>query len=120
MKQRGSISKGSVEPLLQQAREAWNRQEYQKSIDLLEKARAPDPNNPSILLELGRYYGMRYDYAKAESCLEMAIRVSPRRTETIVAAGRRCQEFASDQMAWRYYERAAEQQDASAEVFVAL
>jgi tetratricopeptide (TPR) repeat protein len=120
MKQRGSISKGSVEPLLQQAVEAWNRQEYQKSIELLEKARARDPNNPSILLELGRYYGMRYDYAKAESCLEAAIRAAPRQTETIVAAGRRCQEFARDQMAWRYFERAAEQPDASAEVFVAL
>src|SRR5882724_8605756 len=120
MKHRGSIPKGSVEPLLQQAAEAWKRQQYQESIDLLERARTRDPDNPSVLLDLGRAYGMRYDYAKAESCLEMAIRVSPRRTETIVAVGRRCQEFASDQMAWRYFERAAEQPDASAEVFVAL
>jgi tetratricopeptide (TPR) repeat protein len=120
MKQRGSISKGSVEPLLQQAAEAWNRQDYEKSIELLERAQSRDPSNPSVLLDLGRAYGMRYDYAKAEDYLEMAIRASPRRTETIVAAGRRCQEFASDQMAWRYFERAAEQPDASAEVFVAL
>jgi len=120
MKRRGSIPKVSVEPLLQQASEAWNRQQYQESIDLLERAQSRDPDNPSVLLDLGRAYGMRYDYAKAERYLEMAIRASPRRTETIVAAGRRCQEFASDQMAWHYFERAAEQPDASAEVFVAL
>jgi len=119
MKRRERVPKGSVE-LLQQAAETWNRQQYDESIDLLERARARDPNNSSILLDLGRAYGMRYNYAKAESLLELAIRASPRRTETIIAAGRRCQEFASDQMAWRYFERAAEQPDASAEVFVAL
>lgn len=114
------VPKGSLEPLLQQAAEAWKRQQYQESIDLLDRARSRDPDNPSVLLDLGRAYGMRYDYAKAERHLEMAIRASPRRTETIIAAGRRCQEFGRDQMAWHYFERAAEQLDASAEVFVAL
>jgi tetratricopeptide (TPR) repeat protein len=120
MKRRGSVPKSSLEPLLQQAAEAWQRQQYQESIDLLERARAREPNNPSVLLDLGRAYGMRYDYAQAERYLETAIRAAPRQTETIVAAGRRCQEFGSDQMAWRYLERAAEQPDASPDVFVAL
>jgi tetratricopeptide (TPR) repeat protein len=120
MKQRRAIPKSSVEPLLQQAAETWKQQEYQESIDLLEKARARVPNSPAILLDLGRAYGMRYDYANAERCFELAIRAAPRQTEAIVAAGRRCQEFGRDQMAWTYFERAAEQPDASAEIFVAL
>jgi tetratricopeptide (TPR) repeat protein len=120
MKQRGLVPKGSLGPLLQQAAEAWQRQEYQESIDFLDRARARNPDNPSVLLELGRAYGMRYDYGNAERYLEMAIRAATRQTETIIAAGRRCQEFGSDQMAWHYFERAAERPDASAEVFVAL
>jgi tetratricopeptide (TPR) repeat protein len=120
VKRRGVNSKGSVESLLQQAADTWKRQEYQESIDLLEKARSRDPNNASILLDLGRAYGMRYEYANAERCLEMAIRRAPRQAETIVAAGRRCQEFARDQMAWHYFERAVEHPDAPCEAFVAL
>lgn len=120
MKDRGLITKGSVELLLQQAAEAWKRQEYQESIDFLEKARARDTGNSSVLLDLGRAYGMRYDYANAQSCFEMAIRVAQHQTKIIVVAGRRCQEFGRDQMAWHYFERAAERPDASAETFVAL
>lgn len=120
MKRRESAPKKSVGALVQQAAEEWERQEYEESIALLEKARRLDPNNSSILLDLGRAYGMRYDYGNAERCFEMSIRVAPRQTESIIAAGRRCQEFAKDQMAWGYFERAAKQPDASAEIFVAL
>lgn len=104
----------------QEVAEAWNRQDYQKAIDLLERMREREPGNTSILLDLGRAYGMRYDYASAERCLEMLIRVAPHKTEALIAAGRRCQEFVSDQMAWRYFERAAERPDATTEVFVTL
>jgi len=120
MKRQRLVSKGSLGRLFQQTADAWKRQDYQQAIELLEKARACDPGNASILLDLGRAYGMRYDYAKADRCFELAIRIAPCKAETIIAAGRRCQEFGNYQMAQRYFEHAAGRSDASAEVFVTL
>ncbi len=107
-------------PVSQEVADAWNRRDYHKAIDLLERTREREPNNSSILLDLGRAYGMRYDYASAERCLEMSIRVAPHKTEALIAAGRRCQDFGCDRMAWSYFERAAERTDVTAEVFVTL
>src|ERR1043165_9304142 len=120
MKRHVSATKGSIEVLLQEAVEAWKRREYEESIELLNKARTRDPHDSSVLLELGRAYGMRYDYANAERSFEMAIRASSRQTEMLIAAGRRCQEFGRDEMAWHYFERALERPDASVEMFIAL
>lgn len=106
--------------MFQEAAEAWKRQDYQQTIDILERATRLDPANVRILLDLGRAHGLRYDYAAAERCLEKAIRVAPNRTEVLAEAGRRCQEFGSYEMARRYLERAAEPGNAAAGVFVAL
>ncbi len=68
----------------------------------------------------GRAYGMRYDYAGASRCLEKAVRVSPRKAESMTEAGRRCQEFGSSDLARHYFKRAAEEKGATADVFVLL
>lgn len=106
--------------MFEEAAEAWKRQDYQHTIDTLARATRLDPANVSILLDLGRAYGLRYDYGAAERCLEKAVRVSPQRTEALAEAGRRCQEFGSYDMAKRYFERAAEQNGAAPSVFVTL
>ena len=106
--------------MFQEAAEAWKRQEYQRTIDTLERAARLDPANCSILLDLGRAYGLRYNYEAADRCLEKAIRVAPNRAETLTEAGRRCQEFGSYEMARRYFERASEQSGVSPTVFVTL
>lgn len=120
MKRQRLISKGSLSRLFQEAAEAWKRQEYQQTIDLLETASRRDPANPSILLDLGRAYGLRYDYSAAERCLEKAVRVAVKKAEALAEAGRRCQEFGSDELARRYFERAAGEKGASVSVFVSL
>lgn len=106
--------------LFQAAAEAWRRQAYQETIDLLERASRLDPANLTVLLDLGRAHGLRYDYAAAERALEKAVRIAPRKAEALAEAGRRCQEFGHYEMAARYFERAAGEKDASAEVFVTL
>jgi len=106
--------------MFHEAAEAWKRQDYQQSIDILEHAAQLDPANSQLLLDLGRAYGMRYDYAAAERCLEKAARVAPRRVQALTEAGRRCQDFGSYEMAKRYFERAAAEPGAAAEVFVTL
>ena len=106
--------------MFQEAADAWKRQDYQQTIETLERAARMDPANASIQLDLGRAYGLRYDYSNAERCLEKAVRVAVRRVEALTEAGRRCQEFGSYDMAKRYFERAAEENGAPAEVFVTL
>lgn len=120
MKRQRYISRGSLSRMFQEAAESWKRLDYQHTIETLERASRMDPANASILLDLGRAYGLRYTYDAAERCLEKAVRVSPQRAETLAEAGRRCQEFGSHDMARRYFERAAEQKNASPSVFVML
>jgi len=106
--------------MFQEAAEAWKRQDYQQTIETLERAARLDPANAGVLLDLGRAYGLRYDYGAAERCLEKAARVAPKPVDALTEAGRRCQEFGSHSMATRYFERAAAQKGASPAVFVTL
>ena len=120
MKRQSRVSKGSLSRMFQEAAEAWKTQDYQRTIETLERATRLDPANTRIHLDLGRAYGLRYDFGAAERCLEKAIRVAPQRTEALAEAGRRCQEFGSYPMAKSYFERAAEKADAAPGVFVTL
>src|SRR5436309_1055877 len=109
MKRRKLVSQGSFSRMFQEAAEAWKRQDYQQSLEILERASRLDSSNPSILLDLGRGYGMRYDFASAERCFDRAVRVAGRKAEVLAEAGHRCQEFGSLEMAKRYFQRAVEQ-----------
>ena len=120
IKRRRLISPGSLSRLFQEAADAWKRQDYQHTIDLLERASSLDPANPGILLDLGRAYGLRYNYTDAERCFEKAIRVAPRKLEALIEAGRRGQEIGNYSMAKAYFVRAAAEKNAPAEAFVTL
>lgn len=120
MKRQRLVSPGSLSRMFQEAAEAWKRQDYQQTIETLERAARLDPANASVHLDLGRAHGLRYNYAEAERCLEKAVRVAIRKAEALTEAGRRCQEFGSYDMAKRYFERAAQESGAKAEVFVTL
>jgi len=120
MKRQRLVSQGALSRMFQEAAEAWRRQDYQQTIEILERAARLDPANASIQLDLGRAYGLRYDYCQADRCLEKAVRVASRKVEALAEAGRRCQEFGSYDMAKRYFGRAAEENDATADVFVRL
>lgn len=120
MKRQRFVSPHSLSRLLQDAAEAWKRQEYHHTIEILERVARLDPANARVLLDLGRAYGLRYDYAAAERCLEKAVRVAPKKVEVLADAGRRCQEFGSYVMARNYLERAAGQTGVSAGVLVTL
>ncbi len=120
MKRQSLVSPRSLSRLLQEAAEAWKRQDYQQTIETLERVVRLDPANARVWLDLGRAYGLRYDYPAAERCLERAVRVAPRKVEALADAGRRCYEFGNHGMARGYFERAAEQTGVSPGVLVAL
>src|SRR6186713_608641 len=120
MKRQRLISTNTLSRMFQEAAEAWKRQEYAEALEVLERAARLDPANASIQLDLGRAYGMRYDFGAAERCLEKAVRVAPSKAETLTEAGRRCQEFSGHAMARVYFERATQEKGATADVFVRL
>lgn len=106
--------------MLQAAEEAWKRRDFQQNIELLERASRLAPANPAILLQLGRSHGLGFDYAAAEACFERAIRVAPRKTETLIAAGVHSRDFRSPDLSERFLRRAVEQSDATPDALVYL
>jgi len=101
-------SQQAVGRLLQDAEAAWGQQDYQKSISLIEQATRKEPSNPTLLLDLARAHGLRYDFPAAECCLEKAVMISSGRASTLGDAGRICLEFEQVEMAIRYLERASQ------------
>ena len=63
MKRAQLVPQGSLNRILQAAEDAWNRRDFQQTIDQLERAK--DRLDPcqfcQVLLQLGRVYGLRYD-----------------------------------------------------------
>jgi tetratricopeptide (TPR) repeat protein len=120
LKRRSLVSQGSLSRMLQAARESWQHRDFQQCLEILERASRLDPGNSGILLELGGFYGKRYDPAAAERCFEKAVRVAPRKAEALVTAGQQSRDFGNYAMAERYFQRALEQKDVSPEALVKL
>src|SRR6266481_1076496 len=120
MKRQRLISKGSLSRLFQDAVEAWRRQDYQETIALLERASRLDPANTNVLLDLGRAYGLRYEFESAERCFEKAIKIAPRKIDALIEAGLRSQAFGNYQMSAGYFEQASHEKGVTADVFVTL
>jgi tetratricopeptide (TPR) repeat protein len=115
-------SSDKVSRLFQRAADAWTRQEYQTTIELLIRAGRLEPQHTGIQLDLGRAYGLRYQYPAADRCFERALALAPpgSQSATLIEIGRRCQEFGHYEMATRYFERAALQNDVAPDALVVL
>ena len=98
----------AIQRLYREAGEAWGRQDYEKSISLMEQAGRQEPHNPAILLDLARAYGQRYDYPAAARYIEKAVQVSKDPGHTLGAAGQICVEFDNVEMALDCLERASQ------------
>jgi tetratricopeptide (TPR) repeat protein len=105
------ISQGSLNRMLVDADQAWAQLDYQKSLELLERASKLNPSNSWILLTLGQRYGLRYQFSAAERCLETAVRVAPNKGEALATAGRFSTEFDNYPMAERFFRQALEQKN---------
>jgi tetratricopeptide (TPR) repeat protein len=120
MKRQTLVSRGSLSRLFQEAAESWRKQDYEQTIALLKRASELDPANSTVLFDLGRAYGLRYQYDSAENYFEKAIRIAPRKVEALIEAGRRSQAFGHYEMAARYFDRATRERGAPAEAFLTL
>jgi len=110
----------AIERLYREAEEAWRQQDYPKSISLMEQASRKEPYNPSLLLDLARAHGRRYDFPAAERCIEKALRISKDHTHTLGEAGRTCLKFDDLDMAVSYLERASQKKGVSIGVLITL
>lgn len=110
----------AIERLCREASEAWSRQDYQKSISLLEQAVQKEPSNPSLHLNLAGAHGLRYDYSAVERCIEKALQVSQGRVEIIEEAARICSTFKNVDMMLGYLERASQKKGVSIGTLVTL
>jgi tetratricopeptide (TPR) repeat protein len=110
----------AIQRLYRQAEEAWGRQDYQQSINLIEQATRKEPYNPSLLLDLARAYGRRYDFPAAERCLEKALQISKDRAHTLGEAGRICMELDELDMAIGYLARASQKKGVSISSLITL
>ena len=120
MKRPSLISKGSLDRMLEAARQAWVQKDFPQHLELLERASRLNPSNAAIHLQLGRAHGLGYNYAAAERCFEQAVRVSPNKAGALALVGVQCRDFRTPEMAERYLKRALEQKDATPEMFVEL
>lgn len=93
--------------LCRDAEEAWKRQDFPASINLLEKASRKDPANLSLLLNVARAHGLRYDYAAVARYLEKAVQVSNGSAQSFEEAARICSPFKNLDLLLGFLERAS-------------
>ncbi len=120
LKRQSLVSQGSLHRIFEEVNKSWKQFDFQVAIELMERASRLDPANAGLLLDLGRMYGLRYDYAAAGHCFDKAVRISPKKIEMLAAAGLQSRDFGNFPMSERYYLLASEQKDATPEVFVQL
>jgi tetratricopeptide (TPR) repeat protein len=106
-------SNQAIQRLYQEANQAWEQQDYQKSISLFEQVTRKEPHNPVPLLNLARAHGKRYDFPAAERCIEKAVQISKDRAQTLGDAGMVCLEFDNFDMAISCFQRASEKKGVS-------
>jgi tetratricopeptide (TPR) repeat protein len=114
------VAAGSLNRILEAAKAAWNRKDFSESIEKLEQGRRLAPANTGILLQLGRFHGLRYNYAAAERCFEQALRIAPKKIEMLAAIADFCQNFRNPGIAELFLRRAMERPDVTPLVCVKL
>ncbi|MGH7980554.1 MAG: tetratricopeptide repeat protein, partial [Limisphaerales bacterium] len=72
-----------VQRLCLEANDAWEQQDYHKSIRLFGQAARKEPHNPALLLNLALAHGKRYDSDAARRCIEKAVKISKNPPQTL-------------------------------------
>ena len=120
MKRPSLVATGSLNRMLQATETEWQRKHFQECIEMLERASRLAPSNTGILLRLGRFQGLRYNFAAAERCFEQALRLAPRKTEMLTAIADHCQNFSNAAIAECYLRRTLEMPDLTPQACIKL
>jgi tetratricopeptide (TPR) repeat protein len=120
MKQNREKSAAALTRLLGEAREARERQDFSRSLDLFEQAHRIVPANAAVLLDVGFAHGLLHNYEAADRCFNEAERRSPRKADVLAMAGLHSRNFMRYEMARNYFERATKLPGATPDSFVKL
>lgn len=120
MKRAQLVPQGSLNRMIKAAEDAWRRKDFKENIDILERACRLDPANVQIRLQLGRMYGLRFDYASAERCFEKAVSFASRKAEALATAGGLSRDFRDSEIAKKYFQRAIQEKDATPDMYVRM
>jgi tetratricopeptide (TPR) repeat protein len=120
MKRPSLVAGGSLQQRLQTAEAAWHRKDFQLCLDTLEAAHRLVPANTTILLQLGRIHGLRYNYAAAEQCFEQALHLAPQKSAILTAIVDYCERFRNPHLAEHYLRQAIKSPEATAKNCVKL
>ena len=120
LKRQSLVPPGTVSRMLQAAEQAWQVRDFQQCVETLERASRLAPSNTDVLLQLGRVYGLRYNYAAAERCFERALRFAPRKTEMLKAVVNHCNSFHNPDVIERYLRLMVDQSDCVPETLIQL
>lgn len=115
-----SQSNSAVQRLSLEANDAWEQQDYQRSIRLFGQIARKEPHNPKHLLNVALAYGKRYDYPAAERCIRKAAQISNDPAQTLGDAGQICLEFGNFDMAIRCLQLARKKKGVSIGVLINL
>ena len=114
------MAEGDLQRILESAQESWRRFDFQKCIELMERALRLAPGHSGILLDLGTYHLKARNYGAAEECFENAIRADAEKTNMIATVGLRCSDCLNYDMAEQFLRRATAQPDAFPAHFIKL
>lgn len=113
---RGGRSSGIVK----RAAMAWQEHRYDDAITLFKRALEQNPNSVPILLDLGRAYGLRYDFEKADECIKRALKLSPQSPRALSAVADTYRKIAQFDRAAESFQRATELASGQIDEFIQL
>lgn len=104
------------------AQAAWERRDLTTCVEILNRMNRLCPGDTAILIQLGKLYGLQFDYEQARLHFEKAVRLSPpgKRADALAKAGQHARDFANTELAERYLTMAVQERDATPAMFVKL
>ncbi|MDB6124046.1 MAG: hypothetical protein JWQ71_3039 [Pedosphaera sp.] len=109
-----------VDRMFLEAAHGWRSGDYQKVVEILQRAHRLYPEHEKVLIELGFAHAMSYDFDAAEQCFEKAIRISPSKTDTLLAVGHQWRRVRHYEAAKNCFERILQQSQVPIITFLRL
>lgn len=111
------VSKGTLFRTIQAAKEFWNKRQFEEAIDCLERAARLAPANCDLITDLGKAYGLRYEFGKAEECFDKAIRLSSNKLTTLLNIARCSRQFSDFSIPEKYFSQLLRYPQMSADAY---
>jgi len=109
-----------LDRLRAQAQQAWENRELRGCIEILERVLQLSPADTWALRQMGRVYGLLYDYGAAERFFEKSCELTPmgQRGQAVADCAQQARDFYDPSFAERWFRRAIAEKNTSAETVI--